>query len=518
MAMRPGPDTQSRLFATSLCLALIVAIGAFSLWGNKYKNYSTGTRQQLLSLEKEGSKHRIGQSSGLLGRGILFMSSPRQQPQSSLISLNNNNNNNNNNNQLVIKLQQISTCRPLRSIDVQVFAGRRKKKKGGGNDGASRRVQRMLDEEEEVDWSMIQKEEKEAKERQIEAMRLARATAKGLIKPSSSSSSLSAGTSAGNVVPNLEIISSMKTPGELGIEDFGKARVVQWYPGHIAKAEKALKEQLKMVDVVIEVRDARIPFSTEHPKLTLWTQHKRKLLAINRMESITSEERNRVTDYFQTKKGITPYWTNGKEGKGIEELLEAAVRLSHPVNMARKDRGLLPRAPRVVIVGFPNVGKSALINRLTKRRIVDSAPKVGVTRQLRWVRLGGGRTNNYVTNDGIDLLDTPGLLPMRQEDQFAAQKLAMCNEIGEASYLPSIIAEELIAVLNTSHGVRFTERLKQRYAIEPPEKREFIHLFMERLANKTSSSGGVEQAGRRILLDYQNGKFGPLSLEQVPKK
>jgi len=196
----------------------------------------------------------------------------------------------------------------------------------------------------------------------------------------------------------------------------------------------------------------------------------------------------------------------------VEELLAAAVRLSEPVNTARKVRGLLPRAPRVVIVGFPNVGKSALINRLTKRRVVDSAPIVGVTRQLRWVRLGAA---SNIANDGIDLLDTPGLLPMRQEDQFAAQKLAMCNEIGEASYMSSVIAEELIALLNYTHGDKFMSKLEDRYSIAVPQTREGIPEYIEGVANKTTS-GDIETVGKRILLDFQNGRLGSFSLEQAP--
>jgi ribosome biogenesis GTPase A len=174
--------------------------------------------------------------------------------------------------------------------------------------------------------------------------------------------------------------------------------LIQWYPGHIAKAEKALKEQLKRVDVVIEVRDARIPLASCHPKIEQWIDERSHLLVLNREDAISAETKTAWQDWF-TKRKQTPFFTNAQAGKGIKALLKATAAAGSHVNQRRQKRGMLPRPVRAVVMGFPNVGKSALINRLLKKRAVESANRPGVTRQLRWIRI----------SDQIELLDTPGI-------------------------------------------------------------------------------------------------------------
>jgi ribosome biogenesis GTPase A len=185
--------------------------------------------------------------------------------------------------------------------------------------------------------------------------------------------------------------------------------LIQWYPGHIAKAEKALKEQLKRVDVVIEVRDARIPLASCHPKMAQWIEGRSHLLVLNRVDLISAEAKIAWQDWFNAQKQ-TPIFTNAQAGKGVKGLLKATAAAGAHVNQRRQKRGMLPRPVRAVVIGFPNVGKSALINRLLKKRAVESANRPGVTRQLRWIRI----------SDQIELLDTPGILPPLLDDQDAA--------------------------------------------------------------------------------------------------
>ncbi|KAG2483706.1 hypothetical protein HYH03_017425 [Edaphochlamys debaryana] len=213
-----------------------------------------------------------------------------------------------------------------------------------------------------------------------------------------------------------------------------QVRMVQWYPGHIARAERQLKAQLGMVDVVIEVRDARIPVSTAHPQVPLWVGTKPRLLVVNRADEVAPGD---VAAWRRAYRegGVQAFWTDGRAGEGVAGVKKALLKVSVTLNEKRARRGLQPRAVRAVVIGFPNIGKSALINRLLGRRAVASAPKPGVTRSLRWVRLGGE----------LDLLDAPGVIPAAFRDQLAAQRLAMCNDIGEAAYLPSAVGAALVA-------------------------------------------------------------------------
>ncbi|KHN19897.1 Ribosome biogenesis GTPase A [Glycine soja] len=225
-------------------------------------------------------------------------------------------------------------------------------------------------------------------------------------------------------------------------------RPVQWFPGHIDKAEKELKEQLKLMDVVIEVRDRRIPMSTSHPQaifilllllllwMDLWLGNRKRILVLNREDMISTADRNAWADYF-TRNGTKVVFSNGQLGMGTMKLGRLAKELAADVNVRRRTKGLLPRAVQAGIVGYPNVGKSSLVNRLLKRRMCPAAPRPGVTRELRWVRFG----------KDLELLDSPGILPMRINDQSAAIKLAICDDIGERSYDVADVAAILVQML-----------------------------------------------------------------------
>lgn len=274
---------------------------------------------------------------------------------------------------------------------------------------------------------------------------------------------------------------------------------IQWYPGHIAKAEKALLEQLKKVDVVLEVRDARIPLATQHPQLQQWVSSKERVLVLNRMDMIPAEARQRWTDWFQAQ-AVEPYFTDAQHGKGIEAVIKAAQAAGAQMNQRRRDRGMLPRPVRAVVIGFPNVGKSALINRLLKRRVVESARRAGVTRQLRWVRI----------SDQIELLDAPGVLPSRLQDQQAAFKLAICDDIGEAAYDNQRVASALVELLK---DLQTEAGLGTRYSLEVDSLtgEDYLHSLAEH-----RYQNDVERAARQLLNDFRKGNLGSIALEHPP--
>ncbi|XP_015575676.1 DAR GTPase 3, chloroplastic isoform X1 [Ricinus communis] len=279
-------------------------------------------------------------------------------------------------------------------------------------------------------------------------------------------------------------------------------RPVQWYPGHIAKTEKELKEQLKLMDVVIEVRDARIPLSTTHPQMDSWLGNRKRILVLNREDMISKADRNAWANYFATQ-GIKAVFANGQFGMGTVKLSRLAKALAASVNVKRRAKGLLPRPVRAGVVGYPNVGKSSLINRLLKRRMCEAASRPGVTRELKWVRFG----------NELELLDSPGMLPMRINDQSAAIKLAICDDIGERSYDVADVAAILVQMLTRIPSVGL-EALHRRYKIDVDGYNG--RIFIQKLAIQLFN-GDTHQAAFRILTDFRKGKFGWVALERPPR-
>lgn len=281
---------------------------------------------------------------------------------------------------------------------------------------------------------------------------------------------------------------------------------IQWYPGHIAKAERQLQDQLKRVDVVFEVRDARIPLATSHPQVPNWIGDKERILILNRMDMIPSDVRQGWNDWFR-EQGDVPYFTDAKQGKGVGGVVQKAMSAGVSINQRRRDRGMLPRPVRAVVIGFPNVGKSALINRLLKRRVVESARRPGVTRQLRWIRI----------SNELELLDAPGVLPSQLEDQESALKLAICDDIGEAAYDNQRVAAgfvDLLKELYAKHPETFlVEPLQNRYDLDPvPMTGE---SYLATLAHGKYQDD-LERAARQMLNDYRKGMLGTLPLEFPP--
>ncbi|MEM9816944.1 MAG: ribosome biogenesis GTPase YlqF [Cyanobacteria bacterium P01_D01_bin.6] len=278
---------------------------------------------------------------------------------------------------------------------------------------------------------------------------------------------------------------------------------IQWYPGHIAKAERALQDQLKRVDVVLEVRDARIPLATQHPHLQQWLANKAHILVINRVDMISAAARADWETWFR-EQGEVPYFTNAQQGKGVAGIAKAAQAAGQSMNQRRRDRGMRPRAVRAVVIGFPNVGKSALINRLVKKKVVASARKPGVTRQLRWIRI----------TDDLELLDAPGILPAQLKDQRAALKLAICDDIGQAAYDNQRIASSFVELFKALDGqtgdASYLAALDQRYRLSA---HNFTgESYLQHLATNRYQ-GDLERAARTLLRDYRVGNFGPLPLE-----
>jgi len=282
-------------------------------------------------------------------------------------------------------------------------------------------------------------------------------------------------------------------------------QLIQWYPGHIAKAEKQLQENLNKVDLVFEVRDARIPLSTSHPYLQKWLKGKKQILVINRKDMINVNAHQAWDKKFRSE-GRVPWWCDAKNGTGVLQIKQAAVRAGQELNQRRLERGMKSRAIRVLTLGFPNVGKSALINRLVKKKVVSSSRKPGVTRSLRWVRLG----------QDLDLLDSPGVLPPRFEDQNAALKLAICDDIGQAAYDTEQVAINFMNLLETLESIKESGIksmcLQNRYGIFVDRTIKDKSLWLLSAAER-HTSGDIRRMAQRLLDDFRKNLLGNITLE-----
>ena len=273
---------------------------------------------------------------------------------------------------------------------------------------------------------------------------------------------------------------------------------IHWYPGHIAKAEKKLKEQLSLVDAVIEVLDARLPLSSCYEDITRLLGQKPRLILLNKADLTIKSELNKFIKHLEEQTGFPVIPTDAKNSKDLKHIVSKAVELSEPRIQAIMAKGLLRRPARVMVVGMPNVGKSSIINKLTRSSKTKIGAKAGVTRQQQWVRI----------NPQLELLDTPGIIPMKQEDQERAKKLAFVNSVSENAYSNELVARELLIMLSE----KYEEATREYYKYQEGD------LTIENLAlarNWITSNGkpDTERTSVYILRDFREGKIGKFILD-----
>lgn len=273
---------------------------------------------------------------------------------------------------------------------------------------------------------------------------------------------------------------------------------IHWYPGHIAKAERALKEKLNLVDVVIEVLDARIPISSSYNDIKKLLGDKPRLLLLNKSDLVDREELKGWVKKLSEETGCPVLSVDTKSFKCVPQIEKIVQKLSEPRIQAIMAKGLLRRPARVVVVGLPNVGKSSIINKLTKSSKTKVGAKAGVTRQQQWVRI----------NPNIDLLDTPGIIPMKQDDQMKAKKLAFVNSVSENAYSVELVAKELLDLV--SQKEKYAQIFKDYYTVE--------NLTVEDIAIKrnwlrNSAEPDTERCAGYVMKDFRDGKIGKFILD-----
>ena len=280
--------------------------------------------------------------------------------------------------------------------------------------------------------------------------------------------------------------------------------IIQWYPGHMKKTQRIIGENLKLVDIVIELLDARIPASSANPMLAEIIQEKPRLIVLNKSDLADANMTKQWLAYFLGR-GIKACSVDSVMGQGTKQLVKIAEELARPKTDRFVKNGGRPRAARCMILGIPNVGKSSLINRLAGAARTKTANKPGVTRAKQWIKIGSN----------LDLLDTPGILWPKFEDQTVGIKLAFTGAISDEIYDRESVVKLLLETLQHSYA----DRLKERFKLQ--EVPNDSVLLLEAIGRKRGClvKGGHidhEKAQQIVLTEFRSGKLGLVTLDPIP--
>lgn len=272
---------------------------------------------------------------------------------------------------------------------------------------------------------------------------------------------------------------------------------IQWYPGHMAKAKRQVSEQLKKVDVVFELVDARIPYSSRNPMIDDVIKQKPRVVILNKKDMTNLKELEKWEIYFKNE-GFYPVAVDAKHGKNLKNVEVEAIKATQEKFDREKAKGLKPRAIRAMIVGIPNVGKSTLINKLAKRSIAETGNKPGVTKQQQWIKVG----------KSLQLLDTPGILWPKFEDEEVGKKLSLTGAIKD-----SIVQLDEVAIYGLNFMIKHdVSALKRHYNIDTHEDAEILDWFdaigRRRGLLQKGNEVDYESVIELIINDMRNAKIG----------
>ena len=284
----------------------------------------------------------------------------------------------------------------------------------------------------------------------------------------------------------------------------GDGKQIQWFPGHMAKTRRIMRENLKYVDIVVEIRDARIPKSSSNPEINSLLSNKPRIIILNKADNADRNITKKWIEYYK-QKGITAIEADCRSGKGLNALMPAVKESLKDLLERRAAKGMEGMSIRMMVVGIPNVGKSSFINRLAKSRRTKVEDRPGVTRGKQWVTIDGG----------IELLDMPGVLWPKFEDKQVGEFLAFTGAVKDDILDVEYLAMKLLDVLRE----RYFDRLSDRYGItlEETEHLDSYDLLGE-IGRKRGMlmAGGVvntERMANTLLNEFRSGAMGNMSLE-----
>jgi len=282
---------------------------------------------------------------------------------------------------------------------------------------------------------------------------------------------------------------------------------IQWFPGHMTKAQRMIDENMKLVDAVCELLDARIPYSSRNPDIDRLAGDKPRLIILNRTDLADPEVTAKWRDYFKSL-GLTVLETDAKTGKGVNQFTGAVRTVLKEKIAALEAKGQGTRPLRVMILGIPNVGKSTFINKVAGRKAAIAGDKPGVTRGKQWINI----------DTGLDLLDTPGILWPKFDSQQVGEALALTNAI-KADVLDK---ETLAANFMLRLRAMYPGIIEARYKFTPEPEKNGYELLEDagRKRGFLISRGEVdiERMANTLLSEYHDGKLGRISLELPPER
>ena len=291
---------------------------------------------------------------------------------------------------------------------------------------------------------------------------------------------------------------------------------INWYPGHMAKTKKQIIEDLKLIDVVVEVLDARAPKASVNQNIKEHLKNKKRVVVLNKSDLANEEQNKKWVKYFESN-NIPAVLVNANNGDGINEVIRKIEKVYIEDKEGYSNKGRKGKSIRVLILGIPNVGKSSLINRITKKSSAGVGNKPGVTRQKQWVRV----------NENIELLDTPGILWPKFEDEQVALKLSYIGTIKDDILDKVEVAYSLLKYLLENE----MDKLLQRYSLNEQEVKEELNNE-DRMENENileimyligRKRGAIVSGGRIdetkvaniIIDDFRSGKLGRITLEKI---
>lgn len=283
---------------------------------------------------------------------------------------------------------------------------------------------------------------------------------------------------------------------------------IQWFPGHMTRAKRQIEDKLKLIDIAIELLDARVPLSSRNPMIDDILRNKPRLVLLNKADLADPTATREWIDFFAGS-GIEAVAIDAVTGEGVRAIPEKAKQALHQKIAAQLRKGMNPRSVRALIVGIPNVGKSTLINRLAGKHVAATGDRPGVTKGQQWIKAGGD----------LELLDTPGILWPKFEDEQVGYRLAAIGSINDQILHVEDVAFHLIRYLSAS----YPNELKSRYELDavPSGQGEAdeVVAVMELIGRKRGclQSGGsvnLEKASMVVLRDLRGGKLGRISLER----
>lgn len=282
---------------------------------------------------------------------------------------------------------------------------------------------------------------------------------------------------------------------------------IQWYPGHMTKAKRMMEENIQLVDVVIEMLDARVPYSSRNPEFIKIAKNKPRIVLLNKIDLADDVMTRRWTKILKDE-GAAVVTVNSKDGKGMNSVLPACKEVCKEKIERNKARGIIGRPVRAMVVGIPNVGKSTFINKLVGKASAKTGNKPGVTKGKQWIKI----------KSDFELLDTPGLLWPRFEDQKVGVALALIGSIKEQLLDARELTFHMIELMRTHYKQQFLNK----YDVEDMENKELMTILEEAtLLRKILKTGGVPDTDRMALIlleEFRNGKFGKVTIDTIDEK